>query len=357
MRPGMALAWGEPGCRAVIRAQPEDFIVCEQLGFDPSGEGEHVFLHVEKRLLNTHELLDRVSQHSEVALRDIGFCGMKDRNAVTRQWISVGMAGKPEPDWSLLEKTAEIKILEIGRHARKLKRGVHRGNRFSLRLTKLDGARDDLEIRLHKVASQGVPNYFGEQRFGRSGQTLVQARQWMRSPGRKLTRTKRGFFLSALRSHVFNELLAARVREGNWNRISGGEMCMLQGSRSQFVCEESDPSILERCKQGDLHPGLPLWGKGQAAVSGNILRKQTAQHSAWLADVREICEFLESQGLELAYRSARLMADDFCWQFCDDGSLQLEFTLGPGGYATSVLAELVNYKKGEAGSGNGSEQH
>jgi tRNA pseudouridine13 synthase len=137
---------------------------------------------------------------------------------------------------------------------------------------------------------------------------------------------------------------------------------MLQGSRSHFRCEVCDEDIHERCGRGDIHPGLPLWGRGRPEAGPELLAEQLAE----LAEHAEICEFLEREGLDLAYRSARLMADDFCWRFCDDGSLQLQFALGPGGYATAVLAELVlvftkkeqeitRLNKGEFGSGNGSE--
>jgi tRNA pseudouridine13 synthase len=161
---------------------------------------------------------------------------------------------------------------------------------------------------------------------------------------------------------VFNELLAARVRDQTWNRVGDGEVCMLQGSRSRFRCEVCDEHIVARCGRGDIHPGLPLWGRGRSEAGPDLLAAQLAQ----LAEHVVLCDFLEREGLDLAYRSTRLMADDFCWRFCDDGSLQLQFALGPGGYATVVLAELVRVfskkeqertrlNKGEAGSGNGSE--
>lgn len=351
MVPSWPRARGEPGAYASIRQRPEDFIVHEQLGFALSGEGEHVFLHLEKRQLNTLELQDRVSRLSGVPLRDIGLCGMKDRNAVTRQWLSVGMAGKSPPDWQELERLADVRVLEVARHSRKLKRGVHRANHFRLRLTEIQGDTTDLEARLHRVADTGVPNYFGEQRFGRNGNTLQQARSWMSAGRRKLSRRKRSLFLSALRSFVFNELLAARVREQSWGQVGDGEVCMLQGSRSRFRCSTSDEDIRLRCDSGDIHPGLPLWGGGLPEAGPELVARQLAQ----LAESASICQFLEDEGLDLSYRAARLMADDFCWQFCDDGSLQLDFALAPGGYATAVLTELVQYNKGEAESGSGSE--
>ncbi|MFK8046916.1 MAG: tRNA pseudouridine(13) synthase TruD [Halioglobus sp.] len=351
----MQVSWprasGEPGVTACIRSSPEDFVVREQLGFELSGEGEHVFLHLEKTQLNTLELQEKLSRLSGVAVRDIGFCGMKDRNAVTRQWFSVGMAGKPEPDWAELEQAENITVLQVGRHLRKLKRGVHQANLFELRLRDLNGNLDDLESRLQRVAKAGVPNYFGEQRFGRGGQTLEQARRWVDAKSRKLTRTKTSLYLSALRSYLFNQLLAARVRDENWNLVADGDVCMLQGTRSRFSCSTCDEDIRQRNFSGDLHPALPLWGSGKMEASAELQEKQLAE----LASDLEIAKFLEHKGLELSYRSARLMADDFCWQFCDDGSLLLSFGLAPGGYATAVLAELVQFNNRDLGSRNRSE--
>ena len=345
-------AWGAPPASAVIRSAPEDFIVSEQLGFELSGDGEHVFLYLQKRNLNSTELLQQLSELSGVAQRDIGMCGLKDRNAVTRQWFSVGMAGRREPDWRALEASGAVQVLEQGRHLRKLRRGVHRANRFTLRLREIEGEREALEQRLQLLRAEGVPNYFGEQRFGRNGSTLMQAQQWMSAGARRVTRNKRGFYLSALRSQLFNVLLAERVSAGSWNTVLDGDVCMLHGTRSHFGCDQVDADIRTRAAVGDLHPALPLWGRGKSAAGE--LRAQ--QQAASLAGHAASCEFLEQAGLDLAWRAARVMADDFCWRFCDDGSLQLDFVLGAGSYATALLAELVQYneKKG-TGSDKGSD--
>jgi tRNA pseudouridine13 synthase len=345
-------AWGAPPGSALIRSCPEDFQVRELLGFELSGQGEHAFLHLQKRELNSMDLLQRVSRLSGVAPRDIGISGLKDRNALTRQWFSVGLAGKPEPNWMLLEADGDVQVLAVTRHQRKLRRGVHRGNQFTLVLRELQGQRDALEQRLQQIRSAGVPNYFGEQRFGRNGSTLTQAQQWMATGARRVTRNKRGFYLSALRSQLFNVLLAERVSAGSWNTVLDGDVCMLHGTRSHFGCDQVDADIRTRAAAGDLHPALPLWGRGKSAAGE--LRAQ--QQAASLAGHTASCEFLEQAGLDLAWRAARVMADDFCWRFCDDGSLQLEFVLGAGSYATALLAELVQYneKKG-IGSDKGSD--
>ena len=341
MTPSWPAIAGTPKAVALLRHSPEDFLVFEQLGFELSGEGEHAFLHLEKRELNSMELLQRISQLSGIAQRDIGLSGLKDRNAVSQQWFSVRMAGRPEPNWQELERSGDVRVLQVGRHLRKLKRGVHRANRFVLRLRDLRGDKDDLLPRLERVKAGGFPNYFGEQRFGREGSTLAQAREWMESGGRKISRARRSLYLSALRAFVFNTLLADRVEQASWNRVLSGDACALQGSRSLFSCELADDEIQGRAERGDIHPALPLWGTGQQLASDERVAEQRTLLA--LSDGTAICLFLERMGLDLAYRPARALLDDFSWQFCDDDSLQLDFTLGTGCYATAVLAELVQY--------------
>ncbi|MBA6411888.1 tRNA pseudouridine(13) synthase TruD [Parahaliea sp. F7430] len=340
-----------PTVQARIRTTPEDFIVREQLGFSPDGQGEHVFLHLEKRGLNTADLAQRIAVLSATPLRDIGFSGMKDRHALTRQWFSVGLAGRPEPDWQALSEQGDVAVLEVTRHLKKLRRGVHRANRFILTLRELRGDLQSLMLSLEQVRAQGVPNYFGEQRFGHSGATLLQARQWQVRGGRRLSRNKRSLYLSALRAHIFNTLLAARVTEGSWDRVLPGDVCMLQGTRSQFSCEQPDSEIERRAAEGDIHPALPMWGRGKLMQGA----ERCAEQADLLAAEQDICSFLEAQGLSLDYRPSRVLADDFCWHFCDDGSLRLEFSLSPGSYATAVLAQIVEYKQGNIGGGEGRE--
>ncbi|MEP5567537.1 MAG: tRNA pseudouridine(13) synthase TruD [Halioglobus sp.] len=337
-------AAGDPVASGQLRSCPEDFRVYEELGFEPDGDGEHALLHLEKRELNTTDLAQRLSSLSGIHLRDISFSGMKDRNAITRQWFSVRMAGKTEPDWQQLASQGDVAVLNASRHRRKLKRGVHRNNYFSLVLRGLTGDPAIIEARLQQLRLRGAPNYFGEQRFGRDGSTLVQAKSWIASGGRRLSRNKRTLYLSVLRSQLFNSLLADRVNRGDWDQVLPGDTCILRGTRSQFSCEQVDTDIIERCRTGDLHPALPLWGLGIDQLNDAL----TERWWTVLRDQRDIGDFLIKQGLELGQRATRLIADDFCWQFCDDDTLQLEFRLGAGNYATALLAEFVQYDQPRA---------
>jgi tRNA pseudouridine13 synthase len=347
MIPEWPRAAGPPCASAVLRSRPEDFRVSEELGFEPAGEGEHLFLYLQKRGLNTLDLVQRLAQLSGVPRRDIGYSGLKDRNAVTRQWFSVRMAGRQAPDWAALASAGDVQVLAAIRHQRKLRRGVHRRNRFTLVLREVAGDHRGLEERLQRVRARGVPNYFGEQRFGREGATLQQARAWMASRGRRISRERRGLYLSALRAQLFNMLLAARVASGDWDRLLPGDVCMLQGTRSLFSCDEVDETLQARARCGDVHPALPLAGRGSSPAGAQRL----AWQAAVLAGEETTCEFLQEAGLELAWRPARMLVDDFSWRFCDDRSLQLAFALPAGGYATALLAELVHYGEGQPGAG------
>ncbi|MEM9253904.1 MAG: tRNA pseudouridine(13) synthase TruD [Pseudomonadota bacterium] len=337
--PVLPRAWGELPGEARIRRVPEDFRVSEELGFEPEGEGEHAFLLLEKRLLNTIDVQQLLSRYSGVSLSDVGYSGLKDRNAVTRQWFSVALAGREEPDWSALAGSQPgLTLVRHTRHRRKLRRGVHRANRFRLVLRQVDGDPQALESRLQRLRSGGAPNYFGPQRFGRAGATLKQAYRWL-SDGQSPRRRLRGLYLSALRADLFNRLLAAQVEAGEWNRVSAGSVCMLAGSRSHFVCRDVDETLRARLTAGDIHPGLPLWGRDKEGVTCDPFGSD-AQFE------RGVCAFLEHNGMVLEWRAARLVPDDFSWQFCDDDHLQLDFVLGAGSYATALLAELVHYKEG-----------
>ena len=348
LNPKPVLALGDPLGTASLRVSPQDFFVEESLGFEPEGEGEHAFLRIEKTGIGTQELAQQVATQANVPRRDVGYSGLKDSRAVTRQWLSVGLAGKPAPDWRSLEADGRVAILEVKQHRKKLRRGVHRANCFVLVLRDLRTPdKSLLEQRLQQVAQGGVPNYFGVQRFGHNGSTLAQARHWLDRGGRRIARNRKSLYLSALRSALFNALLAERVEAGTWCEVAEGDACMLNGTHSVFAFDGEDPSVAERCRQGDVHPALPLWGRGEPL--GSALRHQA--YYDCFGEWQGVADGLCNQGLSLAYRPARVLPDDFCWEFCDDDVLRLEFSLGAGSYATAVVAELVEINDGDVGSG------
>ena len=226
-----ARAHGASVLTARIRVSAEDFFVEELPAFEASGAGEHLLLTIEKRGMNTAFAARRIAAWAGVDESAIGQAGMKDRHAVTRQRFTVWLPKKVAPDLDALQSD-DLRVLDHAWHARKLPRGALAGNRFVLVLREVEGQRDAIDARLQAIATQGVPNYFGEQRFGRGGNNVQQAVAMF--AGRRVKREERSMLLSAARSELFNRVLAARVEAGTWNAALDGDVWMLDGSRSVF---------------------------------------------------------------------------------------------------------------------------
>lgn len=330
-------AFSGPAGSGVIRAQAEDFQVIENLGFGPSGEGEHVFLRIRKRNLTTREVAKHIARLAGVRKRYVSYAGLKDRSALTTQVFSVHLPGMADPDWQELEGD-NLEVLEAVRHRRKVRRGALRGNRFVLRIRDLVIDRVELEQRLLQFAEQGVPNYFGMQRFGRDGGNLAQARQLFNGELARVERSQKSILLSTVRSWLFNLVLAGRVEAGNWNRLLPGEVVMLVGSQRQFHVEQLDEILEQRVKLLDINPTGPLCGQpGRSlrptAEAAKIEDRALADQGFWQ-------EGLQRFGLLETRRPLRLIVDDLRHSWEKD-VLVLEFGLPAGSYATTVLRELV----------------
>lgn len=320
--PDWARAHGAPLFTAAIRTTPRDFEVEEQLGWGLSGDGEHDYLWIEKTGANTEWVARQLARHAGVAARDVGYAGLKDRHAVTRQWFSVPR--RQAPDWAMLDVEG-VKVLDVQRHARKLRRGAHEANRFRIVLRSSDVEDHQVAIgrRLDVIRQRGVPNYFGAQRFGRDGGNLALADAW--ADGRRLPRHKRSLAMSTARSFVFNELLDRRVRDQTWDRVLPGDVVSLDGSGSIFAVDEPDAAIERRCTELDIHPTVILPGEGTANLPSG--------HDDWIDALRRarVKEDRRAARLRVAGLRESIEAD----------ALVLEFRLGRGAFATSVLRELV----------------
>lgn len=334
--PDLPYAHGGPAGHGILRQTPEDFTVEEELSFAPSGHGEHMFLRIEKRGENTDWVARRLANFAGVPQNRIGYAGLKDRHARTVQWFSVQLQAREEPDWSAFA-TPGITVLEACRHNRKLKRGALHGNRFHLRIVLGEHDAERLRANLEAVEKEGVPNYFGEQRFGREGGNLRRARELFAGELTVRDRHERGLLYSTARSFLFNQVLARRVQEGTWNRPLPGDAFMFSSSHSFFRAPEITPEIAERARRGEIHPSGPLWGKGENPLSAEAL----ALESEVLAEHQTLCRGLEEHGLEMARRPLRLLPAEFSWNLDADG-LQLEFFLPAGDYATTLVRELIS---------------
>ncbi len=330
-------AWGGTVSSGIIRQQAEDFRVSEVPLVAPDGDGEHCWLHVQKSGSNTQWVAQQLAAYAGVKLNAVSYAGLKDRHAVTDQWFSVHLPGKPDPDWASLEHD-EFQILAFKRHHRKLKTGALKGNQFILKVRQVDGDVASIDTRLEQVAAGGFPNYFGPQRFGRGGDNLVSAAHMFANRKRKLPRSKRSIYLSAVRSALFNQVLSARVAEHSWNELKPGDAVQLDGRSACFVAEQIDAELLQRLENGELHPTGPLCGDGESLCTGVAEVFETTQvqpYQTWI-------DSLTSARLDVARRALRIIPGSLTWQHENDQCLTLEFYLPAGCYATSLLAEVFN---------------
>lgn len=327
---------GPAGCGR-LRERPEDFVVDELLGFSPDGEGEHQLLRVRKTDANTEWVARQIAAFAGVPNQAVSWAGLKDRHAVTTQWFSVHTGVHGGPDWEGLTDPF-FSVLEAHHHRRKLRIGALTGNRFRIRVRGFDGDRVELVRRLDQVSRQGVPNYFGEQRFGRGEGNLYRAQALFAGEIRRPPRHQRGLWLSAARSQLFNEVLALRVERGDWARPLAGDCLQLGGSRSFFHAETVDQTLLERARVGNIHPSGPLWGRGDSAATGEageIEMRALSGFDAW-------AKGLATAGLDQERRALRLAVTDWSWGWIGTDGLELGFALPAGAYATTVLRELID---------------
>jgi len=306
-------AYPPSGARATLKRLNEDFIVTELPLQLPCGEGEHLWLDVEKNGANTAFVAQQLAQAAGVQERDVGYAGLKDRYAITRQWFSIHLPKGETPDLTAL-RHPEFNVLGQSRHLKKLRPGDLQGNRFRIVLRDVSGDRGAIEANLAAVASKGVPNYFGAQRFGHDGGNVEQGRAMLAREIRVRNPKKKGLYLSAVRSFVFNEVLALRIQQGLWGTSLPGD-----------VMDEAG------------RPTGPLWGRGRVITSDQAaaLENGVAERHATL------CDGMEHAGLDQERRALVASPVAMSWEWPQADQLVLTFSLTAGNYATSVLNEIL----------------
>jgi tRNA pseudouridine13 synthase len=305
---------------ATLKLFNEDFMVTELPLQLPSGEGEHLWLDIEKNGANTAFVAQQLAQAAHVQERDVGYAGLKDRYGLTRQWFSIYLpkgAGKGEtPDLTQLQHP-EFKVLGQSRHVKKLRPGDLQGNRFRIVLRDVTGDADAMkaiEANLQAVAAHGVPNYFGAQRFGFEGGNVEQGRAMLAREIRVRNPKKKGLYLSAVRSFVFNEVLALRIQQGLWGQTLPGDVMDELG-----------------------RPTGPLWGRGRVITTdqAQALENGVAERHA------SLCDGMEHAGLDQQRRALVASPAGMSWAWPQAHQLVLTFSLPAGTYATSVLNEIL----------------
>lgn len=332
-------AYGDSVLNGKYRSCPEDFIVEEVNAFDAHGEGEHLLLTIEKRGLNTAFVAKELAKWAGIGEMGVGYAGLKDRHAVTRQRFTVHLPKKIAPDFDALNIEG-VKLLEWQWHHRKLPRGALAGNQFTLTLRDVDGDKAAIESRLENIRDHGLPNYFGEQRFGRERANVGMALKMF--AGDRVKREQRSIYLSAARSEIFNAVLASRIRNKNWLSALEGEVWMINGSHSIFGPETFTDELRTRLEKLEIHPTGPMWGKGELRTLAEVADTESAIANSH----QELCRGLEAADMKQERRSLRIQVRDIDWNWLKNDQLQCRFSLPPGAYATELLAELGELVEG-----------
>ncbi len=311
--PSWPRAYLASGATATLKAFNEDFIVTELPLQRPTGAGEHVWLEVEKNGANTAFVAERLAEAAGVQTWDVGYAGLKDRHAITRQWFSLYLPKGETPELTALEHP-EFKVLSQSRHVKKLRPGDLQGNHFRILLREVTGSREAIEANLRAVVAQGVPNYFGAQRFGHDGGNVEQGRAMLAREIRVRNPKKKGIYLSAVRSFVFNEVLGLRIQQGLWGQALPGDVMDAAG-----------------------RPTGPLWGRGRVSTTDEAQALENSiatRHAA-------LCDGMEHAGLDQERRALVAHPADLTWDWPQADQLVLSFSLPAGTYATSVLSEVL----------------
>jgi tRNA pseudouridine13 synthase len=306
-------AYPASGASATLKRLNEDFIVTELPLQRPSGAGEHLWLDVTKNGANTAFVAQQLAAATGVNEWDVGYAGLKDRYAITRQWFSLYLPKGDTPDLTQLQHP-EFKVLGQSRHVKKLRPGDLQGNAFRIVLRDVSGDRAAIEANLQAVAAQGVPNYFGAQRFGHDGGNVEQGRAMLAREIRVRNPKKKGLYLSAVRSFVFNEVLALRIQQGLWGQTLAGD-----------VMDEAG------------RPTGPLWGRGRVATTDEA----QALENGVAARHATLCDGMEHAGLDQERRALVASPLDMAWEWPQADQLVLSFSLPAGNYATAVLNEIL----------------
>jgi len=334
-----------PSIEAVIKQDPEDFVVEEVAAYEPSGQGEHLFLWIEKRDISAEGLLKHLAQQLKIDRRDIGMAGMKDRRAVTRQWVSVPAAAESRVE--RVEASA-IRVLKSDRHKNKLKTGHLVANRFSIHVRGIaKPLRESVLASVARVAASGFPNYYGPQRFGNGGQTAKQGFDLLKGqlrPG-QIPRQRRRFLIrlaiSAAQSMVFNTVLGNRIDNGRISTVTTGDVLKKVESGGMFICEnvEQDQARLDA---GELSLTGPMHGPKMRRAEGKPAEWDAEGLARWELTEEQFAEF--SRVAHGTRRQLMVSADDLVAESAT-GGLQMTVTLPAGVYATVLLREVLGLEE------------
>ena len=323
-----------PGVGGRIRVRNEDFEVDEVPSYEPSGSGDHLYLWVEKRGMAPEFFARTIAQKLGISPGSVGTAGLKDRYAITRQWVSVPK--EAEPNVRKLESDV-MSVLKTGRHTNKLKPGHLRGNRFRILIREANRSAP-IEAILDRIRTEGLPNFYGPQRFGRDGSTVDLG--WQCLAGKAPRRIRPFLFrfaLSAVQSLLFNDYLARRLTDGLYRTVIEGDVMTKWPLGGMFVAKDV-PAEQARFDARETVTAGPMFGKKTYPAEGLAAEREAAV----LRDHQlSPASFGGFGKLVLGTRRQNLVyLDDLTAAWEPDG-LRLCFTLPAGSYATILLAEVM----------------
>jgi len=322
-----------PGTDCDLKGHLEDFIVEEIPAYTPSGQGEHLYLWVEKRDMGGEYFQRQIAQRLGIASGDIGSAGLKDRRAVTRQWVSVPSSAEPR----LAQLDGEgIKVLEVNRHTNKLRPGHLHGNRFTVLIRNPQNAANLSEI-LSRLKDFGLPNYYGAQRFGRESETLQTGWKLLQGGRVPVGRFLRKLAVSAVQSAIFNLYLSQRLRDGLFRTVISGDVMAKWPAGGMFVTHDPNTEQNRFNVREIVHTG-PMFGSKMRAAEAEAAERETQL----LTQLNLMQDAFQAGGklLEGTRRHNVIYVDDLQVDH-EPAGIRLQFTLPAGSYATVLLDEIM----------------
>jgi len=321
---------------AEFRSTPEDFEVEEVPAYPPSGSGEHIFAFIEKRELTTKDAVRALCESVGADPKAAGWAGLKDRHAITRQWVSIWGT---TPDALTKAEIEGVQVLEAAPHPHKLRTGHLRANQFRLRLRQVDASRiDDLHRVLAEIETRGLPNYYGEQRFGREGDNAERALRWVLGEARAPRgRFQRKLQMSALQSQLFNHCVAERVQTSTLGQVFAGDVMKKHDSGGLFIATDLEDTqaradAWEISATGPMFGAKMRWPEGEARAREETLLQEVGMTLDHLGKWKRIAPGTR--------RFVRVPVPKI-GASVSNNTVNLEFTLPAGSYATILMREIL----------------
>jgi len=321
----------------IIRTIPKDFKVTELNDIELSGEGEHLWLYVQKTNCNTDWVAKHLSNVCQVPQRQIGYAGLKDRQAITKQWFSIQLPKVLDIEKINSALPDEVIIIDAKKHNRKIKTGQLDANEFEIIIREIQGDKTQIENNIDSIIQNGVPNYFGPQRFGHDMGNIQKAQDWFTGSYKVKTRNLKSLLISTARSHIFNCIVAKRIKQNLWDKVIEGDILQLNKSHSWFPLSDATPDeITKRLKEFDIHITAAMYGEDTVQSSSACAELETL-----IADQFPIYKKgFEKFRLKQDRRAMRICPIDFKYEWLND-DLLLNFKLLPGAYATGIIREIL----------------